>query len=70
MENGQPTVNVENTKKWQSRFLLDQMLAANSENLRRMRGIAFDWARYYPNPDHVYSNQAFTRKLDELGIEH
>jgi hypothetical protein len=70
MENGEPTVNMENTKKWQSRFLLDQMLAANGGNLRRMRGIAFDWARYDPNPDHVYSNQAFTRKLDELGIEH
>ena len=70
MENGEPTVNMENVKKWQSRFLLDQLLAAHSENLRRMRGIAFDWARYDPNPDHVYANQAFTRKLDELGIEH
>ena len=70
LENGQPKIHVENTKKLQSRFLLDQMLAEKSESLRQMRGIKFDWGRYDPNQDHVYANQAFTRKLDEFGIEH
>jgi Putative esterase len=70
MENGEPMVNMENVKTLQSRFLLDQMLPAKSANLKRMRAIGFDWARYDPNPDHVYANQTFTRKLDELGIEH
>ena len=70
MENGQPRVNMSNIKKWETRFLLDQLLMEKSENLRRMRGIGFDWARYDPNTDHVYAAQAFTRKLDEFGIEH
>jgi pimeloyl-ACP methyl ester carboxylesterase len=70
LENGEPKVNMENVNNWQSRFILDHMLAEKSENLQRLRGIAFDWARYDPNLDHVYANQAFTRKLDELGIEH
>ncbi len=70
MENGEPRVSVENVKKWESRFLLDQLLMGYGENLRRMRGIGFDWARYDPNMDHVYAVQAFTRKLDEFGLEH
>ena len=70
VENGTPIVNMQNINHWQSRFLLDHMLAEKCENLRRLRGIAFDWARYDPNLDHVYAAQAFTRKLDELGIEH
>jgi len=35
-----------------------------------MHGIAFDWGRYDRTQAHVYSNQAFTRALDNLGIEH
>jgi hypothetical protein len=35
-----------------------------------MNGIAFDWGRYDMTQSHIYSNQAFTRKLDHLGIEH
>jgi hypothetical protein len=35
-----------------------------------MRGIAFDWGRFDSNPDHVYANQAFSKKLRDQGIEH
>ncbi len=70
MENGEPQANPENVRKWETSFLLDQLLMTHVENLRRMRGIGFDWARYDPNSDHVYAAQAFTRKLDEFGIEH
>lgn len=70
MENGRQVLQVGNAKKLKDAFLLDHRLDANAENLRKMRGIAFDWARYDQNQDHVYSNQTFTRKLDELGIEH
>jgi len=69
-EKGKAQVNMTNVNHWQSRFLLDHLLPENCENLRKLRGLAFDWARYDPNVDHVYSAQAFTRKLDELGIEH
>lgn len=69
-KDGEPTLDPEHIKKLQSGFLLDQMLAEKGANLRRMRGIKFDWGRYDGNQDHVYANQVFTRKLDELGIEH
>ncbi len=70
MNAGTPQVNMQNVNQWQVRFLLDHMLVEKCENLRRLRGLAFDWARYDPNLDHVYAAQAFTRKLDELGIDH
>jgi enterochelin esterase-like enzyme len=70
MENGKPKLHLENAERLKAGFLLDHMLSARAANLRTMRGIGFDWARYDPNQDHVVANQAFTRKLDELGIEH
>lgn len=70
MEKGQPKVNAENTTKLQSRFLLDELLREYGDNLRKMNGIAFDWGRYDQTQSHVYANQAFTRILDQLGIEH
>jgi hypothetical protein len=62
--------HTENTQKAQAVFLLDQSLEASAQNLQQLRGIAFDWTRYDPTPTHVYTNQAFTRKLEDLGIEH
>ncbi len=70
MENGEPKLNAENIRKLQSRFHLDELLREYGDNLRKMRGIAFDWGRYDRTQGHVYSNQAFTRKLDQLGIDH
>jgi enterochelin esterase-like enzyme len=70
MDNGEPKLNAVNTAKLKDDFLLDQKLRERAANLRKMRGIGFDWARYDPNYDHVYANQQFTLKLDELGIEH
>jgi S-formylglutathione hydrolase FrmB len=70
MENGKPTLNVENTIKLESNFLLDELLREYGDNLRKMRGIAFDWGRYDQTQSHVYANQAFTRMLDQLGIDH
>ena len=70
VENGVAKLNVENARKLRSRFLLDDMLPEYAGNLRKLRAIKFDWARYDDNQDHVYANQAFTRKLDEFGIKH
>ncbi|GAA0550012.1 hypothetical protein GCM10009415_34930 [Chitinophaga japonensis] len=69
-ENGEPGLNVENTKKTKAGFLLDETLYESAANLRTMRGIAFDWGRFDATTAHVYSNQAFSRKLEDLGIEH
>jgi enterochelin esterase-like enzyme len=70
LENNEPKLHVENTQKAQTRWLLDRTLEESAGNLRQMRGIAFDWGRYDPTPTHVYANQAFSRKLEDLGIEH
>lgn len=70
LENGEPKFHTENTRKAQTGFLLDHTLEESAKSLKAMRGIAFDWARYDPTPTHVYSNQAFTRMLEDLGIEH
>jgi hypothetical protein len=49
---------------------LDNWVPRYAENLRQLKGIKFDWGRYDPNVDHIYSNQAFTRLLNEYGIAH
>ena len=53
-----------------SRFLLDRQVGAYADNLRSLRAIKFDWGRYDTYQTHVYSNQNFTRKLDDLLIPH
>ena len=69
-DNGELKQNAANTVKLQDAFLLDHMLSEKADNLRKMRAIRFDWARYDSNQDHVFANEAFTRRLDELGIDH
>jgi len=54
----------------QKGFLLEESLDECAANLRSLRGIAFDWGRYDSTPAHVFANQVFSRKLDDLGIEH
>lgn len=69
-QNGEPKLHPENTRKAQHTWHLDETLDTYTANLKSMHGIAFDWARYDPTPSHVYSAQAFTKKLIDLGIEH
>jgi len=68
--NGEPHLHVANLQLLKSRFMLEKVVVDHLDKVRGLRGIKFDWGRYDPNQDHVYANQAFTRKLDELGIEH
>lgn len=68
--NGEPTLNAANVRKMEQGFYLDELLREKADSLRQMRGLAFDWGRYDVTQSHVYSNQAFTRTLDQLGIEH
>lgn len=51
-------------------FFLESMIPQYADNLKSLRGFKFDWARSDENQDHVYSNQAFTHKLNEFGIAH
>lgn len=67
---GQLKVHTDNMIKIQREFMLDAWLGKYADHLKKIKGIAFDWARYDGNYDHVYSNRAFTRSLEDLGIEH
>jgi S-formylglutathione hydrolase FrmB len=58
------------TEKLRDNFLLETMIGKYADNLKSLRGFKFDWARNDGNHDHVYSNQAFTHKLNEFGIPH
>jgi S-formylglutathione hydrolase FrmB len=58
------------TERVRDNFLLETMIGKYADNLKSLRGFRFDWARNDGNQDHVYSNQAFTHKLNEFGIAH
>lgn len=58
------------TEQLRQGFFLEEIIPQNAENLKSLRGFKFDWARSDGNQDHVYSNQAFTHKLNEFGIIH
>ena len=51
-------------------FALDRSVGRYADNLKTLRGFKFDWTRGDPNPDHVVSNQAFSRLLTEYGVPH
>jgi hypothetical protein len=70
VRDGQRSVNVENVRRVEAGFFLENIAAQERENLRKLRGIKFDWGRYDPTYAHVHSNRELTRDLDELGIEH
>jgi enterochelin esterase-like enzyme len=70
LENGAVKVNIENMTKAKKGFHLEESLLESAANLKTMRGIAFDWARYDGNYDHIHSARVLSRELDDLGIEH
>lgn len=70
MVNGVLKFDPEKVQKTKAGFLLEETLKESAANLRTMRGIAFDWGRYDQVQAHIYANQGFSRKLEDLGIEH
>lgn len=67
---GRLVIDAALTAKLQDSFLLDHALPRYADNLKSLRGLKFDWGRGDPNPDHVISNQAFSRALVEFGVPH
>lgn len=70
VEDGILKYKPDNLLKIKRQFLLDETLNECADNLRTMRGIAFDWGRFDNTYAHVHSNQEFSRKLQDLGIDH
>jgi S-formylglutathione hydrolase FrmB len=70
MKGGKPVYDAERAHALQAAFHLDESLAASAAALRTMHGLAFDWGRFDTTLAHVTSNRDFSRKLEDLGIEH
>ncbi len=69
-KNGEFELNSDNMQKAKTGFQLEETLVESAANLKTMRGIAFDWGRFDPNQDHVFANRIFSRRLEDLGVEH
>jgi hypothetical protein len=69
-ENGRLIIDATLMDRFRSNFYLETMIPRYADNLKSLRGFKFDWTRNDANYDHVYANQAFTRKLNEFGVAH
>ena len=58
------------TDQLQDSFFLERQVGRFADNLKSLIAFKFDWGRHDGNQDHVYSNQFYTRKLNEYGIPH
>jgi S-formylglutathione hydrolase FrmB len=70
LKDGKTAYNADRATAMQRSFLLDEMLPQSAAALRSMRGLALDWGRFDTTQAHVSSNRAFSRKLEDLGVEH
>jgi S-formylglutathione hydrolase FrmB len=70
MKDGKPVYNGDRVRAMMVAFLLEETLPEAAAGLRTMRGLAFDWGRFDTTQAHVTSNRLFSRKLEDLGIEH
>lgn len=64
------TIDAKLMERFRNSFYLETMIPQYADNLKSLRGLKFDWSRNDANFDHIYANQAFTRKLNEFGIIH
>ena len=69
-EDGQLSIDARLMDRFRNNFYLETMIPQYADNLKSLRGFKFDWPRDDANFDHVYANQAFTRKLNEFGVVH
>jgi putative esterase len=69
-KDGRLIIDAASMDRFRNNFYLETMIPKYAENLKSLRGFKFDWTRDDANYDHVYANQAFTRKLNEFGVAH
>jgi S-formylglutathione hydrolase FrmB len=70
IKDGKAVYDADRAMAMQKSFLLDDTLVESAAALRSMRGLAFDWGRFDTTQAHVISNREFSRKLEDLAIEH
>lgn len=59
-----------NMAKARRGFIIGESLDEYTDNLKKLRGLAFDWGRFDAIYAHVDSNRELSRKLQDLGITH
>jgi pimeloyl-ACP methyl ester carboxylesterase len=69
-EGDQLVIDATLMERFRNSFYLETMIPQYADNLKSLTGLKFDWSRNDTNFDHIYANQAFTRKLNEFGIVH
>jgi hypothetical protein len=69
-ENGRLLIDSNLMDRFRNHFYLETLIPQYADNLKSLRAFKFDWSRNDANFDHVYANQAFTRKLNEFGVAH
>ena len=69
-DGGQLIIDSKIMERLRNSFYLETTIPQYADNLKSLRGLKFDWTRNDANFDHIYANQAFTRKLNEFGILH
>ncbi|WP_298311174.1 alpha/beta hydrolase-fold protein [uncultured Aquimarina sp.] len=69
-ENEVLKLHPKNVRKEQKGFHLDERLDEYADNLRSLKAIAFDWARFDQTQAHVISNRRFSKRLMDLGVDH
>jgi hypothetical protein len=70
IQNGELRVNPENMAKAKKGFMLEDNVVESVPNLRKLRALAFDWASYDGNYDHVFAARNLSRDLTDAGIDH
>ena len=69
-DNGRLLIDFNLMDRFRNHFYLETLIPQYADNLKSLRAFKFDWSRNDANFDHVYANQAFTRKLNEFGVSH
>jgi hypothetical protein len=70
LQNGELKPNPENMAKAKKGFMLEDNVVESVPNLKQLKALAFDWAAYDGNYDHIFAAQNFSRDLTDAGIAH
>lgn len=68
LTDGQLEVDAAVAERLNAAFFLERQVAARAGNLRKLKGLMFDWGRNDSNTDHIVSIEAFARTLDAFGV--
>lgn len=70
MADGELVPDQAHIQRLKKNFLLADLVPEHAENLKKLRGIKFDWGRKDVNQAHVYGARKLTVLLDDFGISH